>query len=80
MSRKSKISGKKHQTGNRVSHAKNRTKHKFHLNLQVKKIFVPELNKYVKVKLTTREQRTIDKIGLVATLKKYGRTVADLVK
>ncbi len=80
MARKSKISGKKHQTGNRVSHAKNRTKHKFKLNLQTKRIFVESLNKFVKVKLTTREQRTIDKIGLVATLRKYGKTVADLVK
>ena len=39
-------------------------------NLQTKKIFVPELNKTVKVEISTRGLRTIKKNGVYATLKK----------
>jgi len=39
-------------------------------NLHVKRIWVPELNRHVKVKLTSKALRTIDKNGAYATLKK----------
>lgn len=68
------------QHGNRVSHANNRTKHTFLANLQNKRIFVPELGRTIRVKLSTRVMRTIDKIGLGATLKKYKLTIADIAK
>lgn len=42
------------------------------VNLQEKKIFVPELNKSVKVKVSTRGIKTIKKNGAYATLKKAG--------
>jgi len=42
------------------------------INLQEKKIFVPELNKSVKVKVSTRGIKTIKKNGAYATLKKAG--------
>jgi len=78
MAHKCDISGKSRQSGNRVSHAKNRTKHVFKANLQNKKIFVPELDKYLHLKISTRMLRTIDKIGLNAALKKHNLTLADL--
>ena len=78
MARRCQISGTSHQCGNRVSHAKNRTKHLFQPNLQVKRLYVPEEQRYVTLKLTTRIIRTIDKMGLQATLKRYGLKLQDL--
>lgn len=75
MSNRCKITGKRKMFGNRVSHAKNRTKHCFLPNVQVKRIFVPELDKWVKVKLACSTLRTVDKYGLLNTLKKYGMTL-----
>ena len=78
MGRRCQISGTKGQHGHRVSHAKNRRKHVFQPNLQVKKIFIPEENRYVKLNISTRLIRTIDKIGLNETLKKYNLTLKDI--
>ena len=79
MAKKCRISGKKGQYGNRVSHAKNRTPHKFEPNLIKKRLFVPELNKKVTVKISTRMLRTIDKIGLPKACKKYGVKLESLM-
>jgi large subunit ribosomal protein L28 len=75
MARKCEISGVTHQNGNRVSHANNKTHHKFESNLQHKRLFVPELGKYVRVRVSTRMLRTIDKLGFVGALKKYNVTL-----
>ena len=57
------ITGKKKLKGNRVSHANNKSRHFQQPNLQGQKIFVPELNQSVKVKLSSSALRTIDKNG-----------------
>lgn len=41
-------------------------------NLQTKRIFVPELDRYIRVKLTAKAIKTINKNGAYATLKKAG--------
>lgn len=71
MARRCTISGVSRQTGNRVSHAKNRTKHVFKANIQSRRVFVPSEGRYVRLNLSTRMIRTIDKLGLDKTLKKY---------
>ncbi len=78
MSRKCEITGKRPLTGNNVSHAHNKTKMRQLPNLQTKRIFVPELNKTVKIKVAASTLRTIDKVGLAAYLRKRGRSVHDL--
>jgi large subunit ribosomal protein L28 len=78
MAHKCIVSGVARQTGNRVSHAKNRTKHVFKANLQIKKVYVPELKKYVRIKVTTRIIRTIDRLGLTDTLRKYNLSLAEI--
>lgn len=78
MPRGCKISKVTHQNGHRVSHANNKTHHKFETNLQSKKFFVPELGRSVKVRVSTRMIRTIDKIGFMNTLKKYGVSLKEL--
>jgi large subunit ribosomal protein L28 len=79
MARKCTLSGSGNQFGHRVSHANNKTKHVFKSNLQTKKIFVPEENRYVRVRVSTRVIRTIDKLGLKATLAKYKVDLRDLL-
>jgi large subunit ribosomal protein L28 len=80
MARRCSISGVTHQNGNRVSHANNKTHHKFESNLQSKRVFVPELGKTVRVKVSTRVLRTIDKLGFTGALKKYNLSLRDVTK
>ena len=53
-------------------HVTKTVKRSFAPNLKVKRIWVPELNRYVKVKLSARALKTINKNGAYATLKKAG--------
>lgn len=79
MSHKCAISKVGRQNGHRVSHANNKTHHIFLANLQNKKIYIPSLKRSVRVKLSTRMIRTIDKLGLEGALAKNGMTVNDLL-
>ncbi|MBA4251528.1 MAG: 50S ribosomal protein L28 [Chlorobiaceae bacterium] len=63
MARKCQLSGKKPMSGNNVSHANNRTKRRFLPNLQKKRIWVQELNRFITVKLSARAIKTIAKNG-----------------
>jgi large subunit ribosomal protein L28 len=63
MSRKCQVSGKGPMSGNNVSHAHNRTKRRFLPNLQKKRIWVEELNRYVTLKLSTKSLKGIAKNG-----------------
>lgn len=78
MSHRCSISGVGRQHGHRVSHANNKTKHVFYSNLQSKRLFIPALNKWVKLKVSTQMLRTIDKIGIKSALEKYGKSISDL--
>ena len=78
MARRCQISGVGGQFGHRVSHANNKTKHVFETNLQTKRIFVADENRWVRVRVSTRVIRTIDKIGFRNTMKKYNLSIADL--
>ena len=78
MSKVCKITGKRPLVGNNVSKSKRRTKRRQFPNLQAKKIFVPELNKFVQVKLSTTALKTIDKYGLLPCLKKQGLSLEDI--
>jgi len=63
MARKCQVTGVGPVAGNNVSHAHNKTKRRFLPNLQKKRIWVKELNKFVTVKLTASALRTISKNG-----------------
>jgi large subunit ribosomal protein L28 len=70
MARVCDITGKKVQVGNNVSHANNKTKRKFYPNLQKKRFYIPEEDKWITLKVSTSALRTINKNGLSAVLKK----------
>ncbi len=78
MSRKCKLTGKGPLTGNNVSFSQKKTKRRFLPNIQVKRIFVPELDRHVRIKMSVRAMRTVDKIGLMPYLKKQGLTLKDV--
>ncbi|MGE0076530.1 MAG: 50S ribosomal protein L28 [Bacteroidales bacterium] len=69
MSRICQITGKKMMVGNNVSHSKRRTKRKFFPNLQNKRFFLEEENRWVTIKVSAAGIRTINKRGLKAALK-----------
>ena len=50
--------------GNNVSHSKRRTKRKYYPNLQTKRFFLAEEDKWITLKVSAKALRTIDKIGL----------------
>ena len=52
MSKVCQVTGKKPMFGNNVSHAKNKTRRKFNVNLQKKKFWVPEENRYITLRLS----------------------------
>ena len=56
-----------------------KTKRKQFPNLQTKKLYVPELDKKIKVKLSTSALKTIDKVGLVTYLRKRNLKLSDVV-
>ena len=70
MSMKCELTGKSFQTGNNVSHAKNRTKRRFDVNLIKKRFFIPEENKWITLKLSASALKTINKKGISEVLKK----------
>lgn len=78
MSRICKVSGKKPLVGNHVSHAHNKTKRRQYPNLQSKKIYVEELGKFVRVRMSARALKTVTRVGLMPYLKKQGLTLKDV--
>jgi large subunit ribosomal protein L28 len=78
MARVCQITGKRTRVGNNVSHANNKSKRKFYPNLQKKRFFLPEENRWVTLKVSTTAIKTINKKGLSEVLKeakKAGNTV-----
>lgn len=69
MSKVCDLTGTTVQYGNNVSHANNRTRRRFLPNLQTKKIWDPESGQFIKLKITTRALRTLDKKGLSGMLR-----------
>ncbi|MFK8016765.1 MAG: 50S ribosomal protein L28 [Gammaproteobacteria bacterium] len=75
MSRVCQITGKGPTTGNNVSHAKNRTRRRFLPNLHTHRIWVESENRYVKLRVSTKGLRMIDRDGIdsvLADLRKRG--------
>tara|TARA_R100001039_G_scaffold36977_1_gene34410 strand:+ start:5703 stop:5924 length:222 start_codon:yes stop_codon:yes gene_type:complete len=62
------VTGKKPITGNNVSHANNRTRRRFSPNIHTHRFWVESENRFVKLKVSTKGMRTIDKNGIDAVL------------
>ncbi len=70
MARVCQVTGKKPITGNKVSHSNIKTKRRFLPNLQTKRYFLAEEDKWVTLKVSSEAIRTINKNGLLSVVKK----------
>ena len=75
MARKCSLTGVRGLTGNRVSHSQRKTKRVQQPNLIKKRIFIPEENRTVTLRLTTSALRTLNKKGVSQFLKEVGISV-----
>jgi len=64
MSRVCDVTGKKPMFGNNVSHAHNKSRRRFNVNLQKKRFWLADENRYVTLRISTRGMRIIDKKGI----------------
>ena len=69
MSRVCQVTGKRPITGNSVSHSNIKTKRRFLPNLQTKRFFYAEEDRWITLKVCSEAIRTINKNGLGATVK-----------
>lgn len=73
MSKRCDLTGKTVMSGNNVSHAHNKTRRRFLPNLQKRRIWIPEENRFVTMRISTRAMRTLDKKGYQAMLKEMNK-------
>ncbi|HWT79958.1 MAG TPA: 50S ribosomal protein L28 [Candidatus Methylomirabilis sp.] len=64
MSKYCPVTGKRPMSGNRVSHANNRAKRVFEPNIQSKRLWSPALGRFVKLKVSAKGLKIIDKLGV----------------
>ena len=78
MARVCQVTGKRPTTGNHVSHAHNKTKRRFLPNLHHHRFWIPSENRYIKLKVSHKGMRYIDKHGIekvLAEMKARGEKV-----
>ena len=68
MAKKCPITGKGPMVGNNVSHANNKTKRRYLPNLQSKRFWLADEKRFVRLRITTRGMRIIDKHGIEKVL------------
>ena len=68
MSKVCQVTGKRPQTGNNVSHAHNKTRRRFLPNLQTKRFWLESEQRWVKLRVSHKGMRIIDKHGLEKVL------------
>ncbi|OBX74675.1 50S ribosomal protein L28 [Moraxella atlantae] len=64
MSRVCQVTGKRPAVGNNVSHANNKTRRRFLPNLHTHRFWVESENRFVRLRLTPKGMRIIDKLGI----------------
>ncbi|WP_018613806.1 50S ribosomal protein L28 [Segetibacter koreensis] len=69
MARVCQVTGKRPITGNTVSHSNIKTKRRFLPNLQTKRFFFVEEDRWITLKVSSEAIRTINKNGLSAVIK-----------
>jgi large subunit ribosomal protein L28 len=67
------VLGTRPMSGNKRSHANNKVRRRWEPNLQWKRMWVPSEKRFVRMRISMRALRTIDKIGYEATVAKAGR-------
>ncbi len=68
MSKVCQVTGKRPMSGNNVSHAKNRTRRRFEPNLHSHRFWIEEEKRFVRLRLSAKGIRIIDKLGIQQVL------------
>jgi len=68
MAKVCQVTGKRPMSGNNVSHAHNKTRRRFYPNLHTHRFWVVSENRFVKLKLSAKGLRVIDKKGIDTVL------------
>ena len=76
---KCKVSGKRPQSGNNRPWSKKATRRTWQPNIQTVSIHVPGLGRSVRVRLSARALRTVDRVGLNAFLTRQGLTLDEVI-
>jgi len=71
MSRVCDLTGKTALKGNKVSNSNVKTIRRFYPNLQTKRFFIPEENRWITLKVSTSAIKTINKLGISAVIDKF---------
>lgn len=77
MARVCQVTGKRPASGNNVSHAHNKTRRRFLPNLHTHRFWVEKEKRWVKLRISTKGLRIIDKLGIdhvLADIRKRGKT------
>lgn len=69
MPRVCQVTGKRTISGNNVSKANNKTKRTFKPNIQKKRFYLPEEDRWVTLKVSAKAIKTINKNGITAIVK-----------
>ena len=69
MSKVCEVTGKKAMFGNNVSFSINKTKRRFDVNLSKKRFYIPEEDRWVTLKVSSKGLKSINKKGISAVLK-----------
>ena len=78
MSRVCDVTGRRPMYGNNVSHAHNKSRRRFDINLQKKRFWLSDEKRWITLKVSTQGLRLIDKIGIrkvVNRMKAEGKKV-----
>ncbi len=70
MSKVCQLTGKRPITGHNVSHSNRKTKRRFLPNLHKKRFYIPEVDRWVTLRVSAHAIRTINRLGVYAYLKK----------
>ncbi len=80
MAKRCRLTGKGPLSGNRVSHSHKKTRRRQLPNIQKKRLYIPELDRWVRVKLSVRALRTVTRKGLLQFLKDEGLTLKEVTR
>lgn len=78
MSQVCQVTGKRPLSGNTVSHANNKTRRRFNVNLHTKRFWVESLKKFIKLRVSSRGMRVIDKNGIETVISNMASYTSDI--
>ena len=78
MTKVCKITGKTPTVGHKVSHSNIKTKKRFDINLKEHRFYIPSQKRFIRLRVTTKGIRIIDKLGIESVLQSMGKWTGDV--